>query len=94
VLPPAGCFSDQKQQLAQCELDAQRVYPKDGDEGRRMNYLPTCMAAHGYEGNMADNKCGHLPNIYADFEHNPYCYTPTNRIARWVYRVETSEVDE
>ncbi len=91
----AGCFSDQKQQLAQCELDAQLAHQKLSEpENLQYEYISMCMAAHGYEDNIRNKKCGHLPNIFEDFWRNPYCYAPTTIFGKWVFRLETSEEDE
>jgi hypothetical protein len=68
----AGCNSDQKQQIAACQLEAIRIYP-NGElyVGSKVEaYIITCMASHGYEWDIGDKQC-HVENSMAT---NPHCY--------------------
>jgi hypothetical protein len=98
VIPLCGCFADQKQQLAQCKLAALEKYSGKGDTdfGPTRNaisiYNSKCMAAHGYEDNLPDKRC--QVTFWDAGYDNPYCYAPSGWLARKIYRIETSEVDE
>lgn len=87
MLPLAGCFRDQEQQVAACEIEALKTYRGETLESstRVGSFMRLCMAAHGYVWNMQDKRC------IVDFplERDPYCYVPDNPIGRWVYYLET-----
>jgi hypothetical protein len=56
-------FNDQKQQLARCEIEAAKVYPKfiDAPSGQPLASIQLCMKAAGYDwvvGFPADRECG------------------------------------
>ncbi len=81
-----GCFENQKQKAAACELEAQRTYPAERLElsNQMGNYIKLCMAAAGYAWSMAHKKC--QPAFTA--QRNAYCYVPTGAVAGAFYRLE------
>lgn len=79
MLPLAGCFNDQKERLAQCELDAQRQHIRPDDEPR---YESTCMMAHGYENSFADKRCQHASELDSFLEDFPFYMAARSFIAR------------
>ena len=101
MLPLAACFNDQKQQLAQCELDAQQQHIYHDDEPR---YTSTCMMAHGYEDNFTNKKCEHVSELDHFLDDFPaYKQWPRDRLLRayhdkfysnWDYDKFVSEVTE
>jgi hypothetical protein len=101
MLPLAACFNDQKQQLAQCELDAQQQHIYHDDEPR---YTSTCMMAHGYEDSFTNKKCGHASELDSFLDDFPfYKQWPRDRLLRayhdkfysaWDYDKFVSEVTD
>ncbi len=87
--PLAGCFADQKRQVAACEIEALKTYPGEQLETSPKvgSFMQTCMAAHGYAWHIIDERC----NVSFTTERNPYCYIPDNPIGRWIYQLETSQ---
>jgi hypothetical protein len=55
----AGCLGAPKTQLvAQCKLDALRLYPsKAWPDASMATYIQTCMDGHGYRWNERDKVC-------------------------------------
>jgi hypothetical protein len=87
----AGCGDEgQEKALAQCEFSTLPIY-KDGwqtwgDDSRGyVNYISTCMKAHGFDNNVRPHRC--VINFFS--EHNPYCYSPTGEITYFIWRVRT-----
>jgi hypothetical protein len=82
-----GCFDDQKQQVAACQLEAIHTYPTQQlyVGGDVEHYIRTCMTAHGYDFNLFDKRCEVTNTLSA----NPYCYIPASTIGRWIYSMET-----
>lgn len=85
----AGCFDDQKRQVAQCEAEAMRA------KVNASSYVPACMIAAGYTFNPAD--CGSddvfRPDYYRNYPGDPFvavdalCYEPTDPLLRVLERV-------
>jgi hypothetical protein len=86
TLPLAGCFADQKQQLASCKLEAIKLYPnEDQNYSIKVNhYVTTCMGVHNYEYDGSKTGCGVTGN-----EQQPCCYEPTSWVGRLLYDLET-----
>jgi hypothetical protein len=76
-----GCFDDQKQQLAKCEIEATRQYP-DQEFVKSVEHIRLCMRAAGYEWDLSDVRCDGI------LARNPYCYVPIRSVAKWLYRQE------
>jgi hypothetical protein len=96
ALPLAGCFDDQKQAVAKCELETYRTYPnqrtKDTIDAER--YLELCMRAAGYNLELAFNKkcqprLTELGRAFVSADQ-PYCYVPSSSIGRLIYKIEMS----
>jgi hypothetical protein len=87
LLTLSGCFNDQKQQLAKCELEA-RQYPPRSNEA--ITYINLCMQANGYEWDRIEKRCtvGRFDDWSMDELRNPYCYEPTGWLARGLYRLQ------
>jgi hypothetical protein len=92
LLALAGCYSDQKKQLAQCEAGATRTGP-----GQPLRSIRTCMDQNGYRFVGFANTQG--PTIECDLpaviEGRPSqlgtdakCFEPKGRIALQLYRWE------
>ena len=78
-----GCIPDQPRDVAACETEAIRVYPKQpavdlGDFATR--YINACMAAKGYDFTILAAGC----NPRYPFATQPECYTPTGWIAQFI----------
>ena len=76
-------FSDQKQQLARCEIEAAKVYPRyiDAPHGQPLEYIQLCMKAAGYDwiGFPADRQCGpaHIMMGKPDIDDSgAHCFAP------------------
>jgi len=86
-----GCLSDQKQQIAKCELEALKFYP-DSDhpyyshDFERSHYVSKCMAAAGYEYVVTGKRCDFNPT-----ESNAYCYRPMDPVNRAAFLLEIGE---
>ena len=91
TLALGGCFTDQKQQAAACATEAMRTYPNDDFVvgSRSSTYAETCMSAHGYDFYISDKRC----LLQKRMEANPYCYTPSDWLARAVYEFEANLFD-
>lgn len=90
TIPLAGCFTDQKQAVAKCEMDTFRVYP---DQRTRYtiaaeNYLELCMTAAGYDFDISSAKC--QPQMGGAFvsADQPSCYVPSNPGGKLGYQIE------
>jgi hypothetical protein len=88
-LPLAGCFADQKQQLAACKLEAIKLYPNEQQQysAKVGDFLKACMGAHGYEYDAFQKMCGSSVGIPTPVDL--YCYVPTSWVGWLVYRLET-----
>jgi hypothetical protein len=86
AIPVAGCFDDQKRQIAVCELDAIHTYPSERlDVGGKIEHLIiTCMRAQGYAFDMTDKRCP----VEFGMATNPYCFVPGGTISRYIFRTE------
>ena len=51
MIPVAASFSDLKQQLAKCEIEAAKVYPSfmEAPPGQPLTFIQLCMKAAGYD---------------------------------------------
>ena len=85
-----GCVSDQKQALAQCTRELERlpevfeVFPRVRDE----IHTHLCMEAKGYEVeqlNQHSKKCATAIN---HFSYYVWCYHPMGRLARMAFYLE------
>jgi hypothetical protein len=85
ALPLAGCLSDQKRDIAQCELAGSRLYPTDNYQAvfDRDRYTKTCMAGAGYRWAYENSTCKETAN-----SQSPYCYEPSALIERLILRLE------
>jgi hypothetical protein len=79
----AGCFEDPKRQLAECELQAAKIFPSflDAPEGQPLAQIQLCMKAAGYEWVPADPRCNRSlimqgkPDVGDEGAH---CFHPSN----------------
>jgi hypothetical protein len=88
AFPLAGCFADQKQQVASCELEAMHLYPGKQSVDDLLNihdYIRTCMQAHGYEFSPSQSACESSATMVDD----PSCYAPMSWVGQLLYRLET-----
>jgi hypothetical protein len=94
-----GCFEDQKRQLLSCQLDAEKVYPfqpnaKNQFDDKwsifqpRAGFLLTCMQAHGYVRNEADDRCP-VTLFGSSNLTESYCYRPDYWLGQASYILET-----
>jgi len=72
VLSASACI---EQSIAQCELEALRLYPRDSFEwyNNTKRYVVACMKARGYEHHGRD----YCTNVAR-------CYTPTNPLEKFL----------
>jgi len=84
ALPLTGCFADQKQHTAACEIEALHTYPAD-HYNQIDNYIIKCMAAYGYDKAFFQSKCPNTPMLVRE----PTCYAPMGRLGRLIYQFET-----
>lgn len=92
ALPLCGCFAAQKQQLAECSMESQRIYPNPSEAPPEQPWLfeKTCMEAAGYALLIQQKQCS--ADMYTlRHENDPYCYVPTNPLARWLYDNEMAK---
>jgi hypothetical protein len=89
-----GCFSDQKQELARCQLEANKIYPNffDMPPGQPIDQIRLCMQAAGYEwvGLGGDERCDFYRIMMAlpASDTDAYCFRASNSVLRWVYEIE------
>jgi hypothetical protein len=77
TLPLAGCFADQRQQLAACQLETMRLNSATANA-----YVVKCMEAHGYE--FSPSVC-----LFKK-EDDLYCYVPTSWFQRFTNRLDVA----
>lgn len=60
LIPAAASFGDLKQQLAKCEIEAVKVYPRfiDAPAGQPLAFIQLCMKAAGYDWAGDAPNCG------------------------------------
>ena len=90
LLPLAGCYGGQQEQLASCQADAARAFPKP-TPGQPMKSLQACMDKAGYRfiGWNDGIVCGIGPLIRGQSgESAVICFEPKNWLSRKLYRVE------
>jgi hypothetical protein len=91
-----GCFDDQKQRLAKCQLEAVQYPPRSV---QAVDHIRLCMQLNGYDWEtpaaVKSGKCVGPPRDLSDLSHytkdelrNPYCYEPSGWLARLLYRLE------
>ena len=83
LLPLHGCFSNLKERLVSCKLEAQRLYP---NEPWIDDYVATCMETHGYKFSASSTACKSNAKSN-EFKREPHCYVPTSLIGRLIYRL-------
>jgi hypothetical protein len=77
VITLGGCLPDQSKEIAACRLEADRFfqgYTTSDVDNPRSKYIIACMAAKGYDFDIAPADC--------DSRHplptQPTCYTPSS----------------
>ena len=89
LLPLAGCYADQKRDLAQCVAQATAANPADtlssADERHDAigESVVQCMSHAGYQHNLADPQC------IDDVDFDIHCYVPKGLWAKAVYTFES-----
>jgi hypothetical protein len=85
-----GCLDDQKQAEAKCELETFRMYPNQRTQYTvdAEGFLRLCMRAAGYDFDASSSKCGLKATGTFVSSDDPYCYVPSGRIARFIYKLE------
>jgi hypothetical protein len=85
-----GCVSDQKQALAQCIREVQRlpsvveIFPGVRDE----LHMFTCMEAKGYEVERLEQHSKKCAGAGNHFSYYVWCYHPMGRISRAAFWLE------
>jgi len=87
-----SCWEDQQRAVAQCDTEADRIYPKvptgrDNNIGTIGHYITLCMKARGYEWHWANDRCE--PTL--DSWENPYCYVPTSSLGLAIFKWEMQQ---
>jgi hypothetical protein len=83
VLAIGGCNSTKAQNLAQCEVDADRVFAnshnlEDGVlEERRQGHVKNCMLTKGYVVNVTDEHGSVVCGYIASYHDTEYYRRPT-----------------
>lgn len=92
ALPLAGCYTDQKKQLATCEVNAARAFPRPVP-GQPFKTIKACMSAAGYDfigwntGIVCD--MGAVVRGQASATGtDAMCFEPAGWLARRIYRIE------
>jgi hypothetical protein len=86
----SGCLDDQRQALAQCEIEASRIVfhrQKISESGKaREGFVAACMRGKGYAFEPRQSRCTQ------DDERalNERCYAPTGSIPRMIYELEAT----
>ena len=81
VLFLSGCMEDKARDVAACDVDAMRVYPKQADLGfgdPRTVYINACMASKGYDFTILGKGCRSSQALPIQ----PDCYTPRGWFGR------------
>lgn len=84
----AGCYSDQKQEVATCRMEAQKLNLDSAGiplSNPAETFMANCMASKGYGLSLAHEGCqpGTTP-----FAFQNRCYYPEGRVARVMYEIE------
>jgi hypothetical protein len=82
-----SCWVDQKRQLAQCKLDASRLYSSSNDFIHQKSATNLCMQAAGYELDFDAEGCGPI-TMYSIEEYNVYCYRPMSLFGKLLFATE------
>ena len=92
LLPLAGCYSDQQKQLAVCEADAARAFPR-ATPGQPLKAVQTCMDSAGYD--FIGWNDGVFCDMTALVKGKPsatggdvLCFEPRGWLAKKLYRLE------
>jgi hypothetical protein len=95
AIPLAGSFSAQKRALAQCEIDAAKVYPSFlyAPMGQPLEQIQLCMKAAGYEwvGFEGDTRCDRsliMQGKPENHDEGSYCFAPADSFQKWIYGLE------
>ena len=92
LLPLAGCYSDQAEQLATCQADAVRAFPKPLP-GQRLKSTQSCMDQAGYrfigwnDGVVCD-MAAVVQGKMSPTGSGAECFEPKGWLALKIYRVE------
>ncbi len=86
TIPLGGCLAGQKQQVARCSMEGQRVFTQGDHPGVNDGgeYITLCMKTAGYEFSDQDPDC--QGGILA--AENPSCYVPADVVSRYVLEAE------
>lgn len=92
ALPLTGCYADQKKQLAACEVNAARQFPRPVP-GQPFKAVKDCMSAAGYR--FIGWNTGIVCDMGAVVRGKPsatgtdaLCFEPAGWLARRIYRIE------
>ena len=95
AVPLSACFSEQQKSLARCEQAAAKAYPSfiDAPKGQPEKDIFLCMKGAGYDYTGTDDtRClpsGIIMGEPEKRDEESYCFAPSNRTQRWLYRLET-----
>jgi hypothetical protein len=82
-----GCITDQKKQVAACEINAKHAFPEKTFRGTSpstdmADFIQACMRVAGYEFACGPDDI----SLSGDY----FCYRPSSRLGRWAYEIERS----
>jgi hypothetical protein len=92
LLMLSGCWEEQKEQVAECQMEGIKAYPSESlEQGNHIEHLIlTCMTAHGYDFDLLRRLC----TVNDQMAANPYCYVPSNPIGRSIFEHEVDDPHE
>ena len=91
-----GCISQQKRELATCELEAIKSFPgeKWDQQFRQANFILSCMQENGYELDLTNRKCRPPgPEVHVWLRRELHCYRPDNWFGKIGYEIEAKFSD-
>jgi hypothetical protein len=87
-----SCWEDQQRAVAQCDIEAERIYPEvhtgpSNNMDTIEHYMKKCMRARGYDWHWGNDRCE--PTLSSS--ENPYCYVPTDQIGLAIFKWEMKQ---
>ena len=87
-----SCWEDQQRAVAQCDTEAERIYPKvpagpHNNIATIGHYIQECMKARGYDWHWGNDRCEPTLSSW----ENPYCYVPTDQLRLAIFKWEMKQ---
>lgn len=82
ALSMTGCTPDRSKDVATCEMEAWRIFPKEPPRVLNdwaSNFVRICMDAKGFDFELTAGGCPERP-----VATNGFCYKPRDPVSRWI----------